>query len=420
MIRLALCASLALALPAGANPRPALKLNLALKLPPGVAFMKNSTAVHPKDANLTITQQYLAAKPEITMLRVAGYPDPGDKPEAGAPKAAARALAVAKALVAKGVDCKRLIAVGFDKPHGAHGIVTFVNAALKGKPIGGAPVAGGGKVAGDVCSGATASTDSSTNQGDAQQSASAASSASQSSSTSQAAPASAGHFKSGSPSEVCGAANLSAIRQKILAELDETIPSVQGMNKSSGRNLFDGVHQMTQAEYAAAQAAHRPIVTTCGLLPGVTLKHVGLKGPLTAGGTEGLRLCAQGLGKPIFVEDDGTRLPKPGDLYWLRYAASPKLDSVSHVGIICSTDGDTWKTLDAGQGSATQQAAQIVNRKMQKVDGTHHFLAGPGYVGDPAQLRRLGGWIDADELFAAQDRAAAVKLVVKGNSATCK
>ncbi len=53
-------------------------------------------------------------------------------------------------------------------------------------------------------------------------------------------------------------------------------------------------------------------------------------------------------------------------------------------------------------------------------DGTHPFLAGPGYVGDTAKLRRLGGWIDLDELIKAGPKAANMKLSVKGNRATCK
>ena len=67
-----------------------------------------------------------------------------------------------KASQAKGIDCKRLIPVGFGetKPVAPNDTpdnkaqnrrTAFVNAALKGKPIGGMPVDGGGKVAGDPC-----------------------------------------------------------------------------------------------------------------------------------------------------------------------------------------------------------------------------------------------------------------------------
>ena len=73
-----------------------------------------------------------------------------------------RALAVCATLVKLGVDCKRLIAVGFgsSKPVAdnvtAEGKATnrrliFVNAALRNHAIGGMPVDGGGKVAGEIC-----------------------------------------------------------------------------------------------------------------------------------------------------------------------------------------------------------------------------------------------------------------------------
>jgi OOP family OmpA-OmpF porin len=73
-----------------------------------------------------------------------------------------RALAVARWLVEKGVDCKRLIPVGFGntKPVADPGTpegkeknqrITVANAMLRGRPIGGMPVDGGGKLAGDAC-----------------------------------------------------------------------------------------------------------------------------------------------------------------------------------------------------------------------------------------------------------------------------
>ena len=73
-----------------------------------------------------------------------------------------RSIAVAKWLVGKGVDCKRLLPVGFgqEKPIADNKTAegreqnrrtAFVNAELRKKPIGGMPVDGGGKVAGDPC-----------------------------------------------------------------------------------------------------------------------------------------------------------------------------------------------------------------------------------------------------------------------------
>ncbi|MBP6608828.1 MAG: carboxypeptidase regulatory-like domain-containing protein, partial [Deltaproteobacteria bacterium] len=43
--------------------------------------------------------------------------------------------------------------------------VAFVNAALRGRPIGGMPIDGGGKVAGDLCSSSGSGGNSSGNSG---------------------------------------------------------------------------------------------------------------------------------------------------------------------------------------------------------------------------------------------------------------
>ena len=57
---------------------------------------------------------------------------------------------------------------------------------------------------------------------------------------------------------------------------------------------------------------------------------------------EGLRLCGQGLGPGVWHEPENGALPKPGDLYWLRYPKTPKIDSVAHVGIVCKTGEESW------------------------------------------------------------------------------
>ena len=84
--------------------------------------------------------------------------DDGINPTASL-KDRASAMAVAKALVAKGVDCKRLFVVGFgnskpvttpsSSPENTR--IEFVNAAMRGKPIGGLPIDGGGCGAGNPC-----------------------------------------------------------------------------------------------------------------------------------------------------------------------------------------------------------------------------------------------------------------------------
>lgn len=105
---------------------------------------------------------YLDAKSYISTLRIEVHTDSQGGTEHNQLLSEQRALEVAKALVAKGVDCKRLVAVGFGetKPKAdnrtAEGRAQnrrtlFVNAALKGRAIGGAATDGGGKVAGDPC-----------------------------------------------------------------------------------------------------------------------------------------------------------------------------------------------------------------------------------------------------------------------------
>ena len=112
------------------------------------------------DASLKLVAEYLSEKSYISLMRIEVHV------AAGTPKAAEltkqRALELGKRLIAKGVDCKRLIAVGFgdSKPASADAAannrVLFVNAALRGHAIGGMPVDGSGMVAGDLCGAASA------------------------------------------------------------------------------------------------------------------------------------------------------------------------------------------------------------------------------------------------------------------------
>jgi hypothetical protein len=178
------------------------------------------------------------------------------------------------------------------------------------------------------------------------------------------------------------------VRKKLFAELDKRIPSVQGQKPAAGKtNLFDGTPKQTKG-------------TSCGLLPAILMQRLGVKGPITQYATEGLREQAHKLG--VWVENDGVNVPKPGDLYWLRYEDKPETDSVAHVGVIYDVSNmSTWVTADAGQGSRERQEAKLVHRNMQKKDGTHFFLSGPSNTpGDSPMLRRIGGWVDLDKLMA--------------------
>ncbi len=101
----------------------------------------------------------MADKTYISLLRIEGHSDNQGDTQLLTEK---RALAVAKALAGKGVACARLLPVGFgsSKPVADNATadgraknrrIEAVNAQLRGRPIGGMPVDGGGKVAGDPC-----------------------------------------------------------------------------------------------------------------------------------------------------------------------------------------------------------------------------------------------------------------------------
>ena len=134
-----------------------------LKLPSPIVFETNSDKLSPvSDEPLAYVHDYLDAKPVITLMRIEGHTDDDGGLKASQALSEKRALSVARWLVAAGVKCDRVLPVGFgqEKPlvpndspdHRAQNRrVVFVNAALKGRSIGGMAVDGGGKIAGDAC-----------------------------------------------------------------------------------------------------------------------------------------------------------------------------------------------------------------------------------------------------------------------------
>lgn len=137
--------------------------NNELKLPSPITFQTASDKLRPEsDAPLEYVRGYLEAKSYISTLRIEAHTDRDGSAAANQTLTEKRALAVAKWLVAHGVDCKRLIAVGFggEKPIAENNTpenkaknrrVSFVNAALRGHAIGGMSIDGNGRSAGDVC-----------------------------------------------------------------------------------------------------------------------------------------------------------------------------------------------------------------------------------------------------------------------------
>lgn len=137
--------------------------NNEVKLEKTISFKPGTDKLEPasKDA-LQAIQKFLTEKTYVTTLRVEGHTDNAGNEATNQTLTEKRALVVCRELVKMGVDCKRLVAVGFggtkpiasnDTPEGKaeNRRTTFVIAALRGRMIGGMPIDGGGKVAGDAC-----------------------------------------------------------------------------------------------------------------------------------------------------------------------------------------------------------------------------------------------------------------------------
>jgi OOP family OmpA-OmpF porin len=121
-------------------------------LPQPLAFAPSTPDLLPQsESGLGLIQAYMANQPAITLLRIEGHVTEAADEHARLVLSLKRSLAVALWLVEHGVDCKRLIPVGFgsSKPrhppgNGRNERIEFVNAAMRGRPIGGMPVDGGG------------------------------------------------------------------------------------------------------------------------------------------------------------------------------------------------------------------------------------------------------------------------------------
>ncbi len=131
-----------------------------VKISASVRFAVGGDKLLPEsDKALAALKSYLDDKTYISLLRIEGHTDADGDLDVNQTLSEKRALAVARWLVEKGVDCKRLLPVGFgsnkpvapnDTPEGKaqNRRLAFVNAALRGRLIGGLPTDGGGKVAG--------------------------------------------------------------------------------------------------------------------------------------------------------------------------------------------------------------------------------------------------------------------------------
>lgn len=128
-----------------------------------ISFKPGTAVLLPEsDAALLVIKKYLDDKSYISTLRIEAHTDNSGDAAANQTLSEKRAEAISDRLIALGVDCNRLLPVGFGgtKPVADNGPaagkaqnrrITFVNAALRGKAIGGMPTDGGGKVAVNPC-----------------------------------------------------------------------------------------------------------------------------------------------------------------------------------------------------------------------------------------------------------------------------
>ena len=137
--------------------------NDEVKITAAVNFKTGTAQLLPEsDAALLVIKKYLDEKTYISLLRVEAHGDNSDDEKSNQLLTEQRAAAVCQKLITMGVDCMRLLPVGFgsNKPLAENSTaegrnnnrrISFVNAALKGKAIGGMPLDGGGKTAGNPC-----------------------------------------------------------------------------------------------------------------------------------------------------------------------------------------------------------------------------------------------------------------------------
>jgi OOP family OmpA-OmpF porin len=137
--------------------------NNELILPSPIVFKAGTAELKPEsDSALFHIKNYLNDKTYITVLRIEAHTGNAGDEAKNQLLSCQRALAVGKWLGNNGIDCSRLICVGFgstkpkegnETPEGraANERISVFNAELRKVRIGGMPLDGGGQKAGDPC-----------------------------------------------------------------------------------------------------------------------------------------------------------------------------------------------------------------------------------------------------------------------------
>lgn len=135
-----------------------------LKLPSPILFETGSDKIKIEESKeaLNHVKEYLTSKKYITVMRIEVHAQRVSDEAKLQTLTEKRALAVANWLVENGIDCKRILPVGFgstkpivDPASGSEASqnnrIEFYNAELAGHPIGGMPLDGGGKAVKEFC-----------------------------------------------------------------------------------------------------------------------------------------------------------------------------------------------------------------------------------------------------------------------------
>ena len=205
------------------------------------------------------------------------------------------------------------------------------------------------------------------------------------------------------------------VRTDIVAALRALMPCRLGDRK------WDVIEPGSARQVADGQYAK--VGTSCGLLPGFVARYAGavphglpfegaqrnremqayLERRSLAGTTAGR---TRGLRDGSWIKADGTRLPRPGDIYGLldrdAKGVAPSnrdTDDIGHVGVVLRATPTSWETADLGQGNGWE--GNITVREYHAGAGE---LFGQANLPGLTKFRVVAGWIDAERYFPEYTR----------------